>query len=186
MTGSAWSERRRASFAAVLLVSCAATTAQAQPAAVVQTGDCGVVLMQDGEIFVPPTGPIECRQAQGPWASTGNLFILAGRGQSSVAGTTTFAHVIAANGDWFQLGSCGASSTFQGNLYELAGMSPGPGEEFVTVGGGTCIGVEYAVTNLGGVYRWQACMGWMYLGSLPIAPTEMRSESWGSLKARFR
>jgi hypothetical protein len=92
-----------------LLTVLGASTVVAQPAAVIQSG-CGVVIMQDGELFAAPSGPTACGEAQGPWTSIGNLFALAAHAPGQVAGATTFAHVIAANGDWFQLGVCGASS----------------------------------------------------------------------------
>ena len=172
--------------AAVLTLLVGAEAARGQVVGIVQSG-CGIVIMQDGELFATPTGPT-CGAEQGPWTSVGNVFALAGRVPSQVAGASMHGQLVAANGDWFQLGPCGGGAPFQGNVFELAGVSPKAGEKFVAFGAGQDY-IEYAITNFGAVYRWQGggcTAGWMQIQSLPIAPTVVRQESWGILKAKYR
>ena len=106
-----------------------------------------------------------------------------------VIGMTTFSQILAANGDWFQLNT-GCPGTpqisFQGNVFELTGVPAIAGEAFVTFGGGASLNHEYAVTDIGRVFRWRADCGWVYAGSLPIGAIQVNGESWGTLKARYR
>jgi hypothetical protein len=147
--------------------------------------------MQNGDVFLS-VRPFGCTAPQGSWVLSGNVFALGGRAAGHIAGITTYAQVLAANGDWFQLetGCPGAPLvSFQGNAFEMAGRSASPGEEFTTFGGGACVGVEYGVTTVGNVFRWMGgggCSVWMYAGALPIGPTPVQSASWGRLKLRYR
>jgi hypothetical protein len=163
-----------------------------QPIAAIPYGDCAVVLMRDGSVFMAGfEGPPTCPWPQKPWTLRGNLFSIAGRAPGSLAGMTLNAQVLAANGDWFQLAAdynyCSGTPTvdFQGNVFAITGVAAEPGEEFA-VFGGEGPGLEYAVTTLGNVFRWAPCSGWVYVGALPIGPTVSRAGSWGQLKIRHR
>ena len=164
--------------------------AHSQPIAVTQYGTCGVALMRDGDVFLS-SGPTECLGPQGAWVLSGNVFALSGQPHGRVAGITTNAQVLTVDGGWFQLitGCPGTPVvTLQGNVFEITGVGPSAGEEFATFGGGMGVGVEYAVTNYGSVYRWQGggCPNWTYLGALPIGPTAVEGRTWGRLKTRYR
>src|SRR5215813_10074866 len=100
--------------------------AWAQAVAVLHNGSCGVALMQNGDVFLS-VGPQQCNVPQGEWAASGNIFALAGRTPSGVAGMTTNTQILGANGDWFQLitGCPGTPMvTFQGNVFEITGVVP--------------------------------------------------------------
>jgi hypothetical protein len=163
----------------------------AQVVGVAQNGGCGVALMQNGDVFLSVSASA-CNGQQGEWASSGNIFALAGRAPSSVAGMTTYSQVLSVNGDWFQvITGCPGTPVvnFQGNVFEIAGVAPGPGEEFTTFGGGAYgLSFEYAATTLGNVFRWQgsSCPTWVFAGALPIGPTPARRTSWGALKITYR
>jgi hypothetical protein len=177
---------------ALLVIAVMPMQIHAQPVAVISYGSCGVDLMQDGEVFLA-TGPTTCFGAQGAWSASGNVFVLSGRGSSRVAGMTGWGQILAVNGDWLWLNT-GCPGTpevsYHGNVFEIAGVSPRPGEEFTAFGYGGGL-LEYAVTTVGNVYRWQGggCSGsppWTYVGSLPIGPTTARLGTWGRLKTQYR
>lgn len=146
---------------------------------------CGLVVMQSGDLFLSKQ-PSRC--VQGPWIRLANVFESSGRGSGRVIGITNAnQHVLAANGDWFQLtidyNSCGAlSSSFVNNVFGLTGVQA-PGEEFVTFGGSG--GGEYAATNYGNMFAWNVC-GWAYVGALGGAPVKATQSSWGQVKTHYR
>lgn len=181
-----------------MLLSFVVTTVLAEPVsahpAVMHFGNCGIALMEDGDVFLS-VGPVfyDCIVEQGPWSLSGNVFSISGRAPNRIAGMTVNAQILAANGDWFQLyldcsGGLGTPMvTFLGNAFEMAGVGPSAGEEFTDFGG-SGPAIEYALTTLGNVYRWRGsnCYHWTYVGALPIGPTLVRGESWGRLKIRYR
>jgi hypothetical protein len=162
-----------------------------QPVAVADLG-CGVVVMAAGDLYVAGLqGPIACPRTQGPWTALSNVFVSAGQSVGRVVGMNQNGQVLAANGDWFQIGidynNCNAiSATFQGNVFGITGAGE-PGETFVIFGsGGPGGGYEYAVTNSGSMFRWSGCGGWERVGSLNSGPTSSIRRSWGELKVRYR
>jgi len=174
------------SAVATIVFVAVSSPAASQPAA----ADNGDVLMRDGDVFVG-TNPAPTEYCTAPmmqWESRGNIFSGSGRAPSTVVGCTTNSQVVASNGDWFSLSfrSPGSPADFLGNLFSLTGTTPAPGEEFTTAGGG--LGDEFAVTNLGSVFRWLPCNGghWTFVGALPIGPTGATRETWGKLKIRYR
>jgi hypothetical protein len=173
----------------ILVLMGVTSQASAQPVAATVYGQCGVVLMQDGDVYLSGfIGPSACPWPQVPWVMSGNLFALAGRGPGKVIGMSTYSNFLAANGDGFSLSiSCPGTPSvgYGGNIFELTGMTPSPGEEFSTFGEGG--GWVYAVTSRGRVFKISpGCQTWDYSGTLPIGPTEADGKSWGSLKVRYR
>ena len=162
--------------------------ALAQPVAVMQNGGCGVALLGNGDVFLS-VAATACMGPQGPWTLSGNVFSLSGQTPGRIVGISSNYQILAANGDWFQLNT-GCPGTplvdFLGNVFEITGASPSAGEEFTNFNGYQA--VEYGLTTLGNVYRWQGTgsCGWMYVGALPIGPTAPQGESWGQLKSRYR
>jgi hypothetical protein len=179
------------SFGVLALNLAYSAPSSAQAVGVAQTAGCGVAVMRDGTLFLS-VSPSGCGGLQGEWASSGNMFALAGRAPSMVAGMTTYSQVLGTNGDWFQIVT-GCPGTpvviFQGNVFAITGFEPSLGEEFTAFGGGAYgLSFEYAVTSLGNVFRWQgtSCPTWVFAGALPIGPTPASRASWGALKLIYR
>jgi len=173
------------SAVATIVFAAVSSPAASQPAA---TGN-GVVLMRDGDVFLGTTAeqPVGCIAPMMQWNPVGNIFSASGRAPSTVIGYTTNSQIVTSNGDWLVLQSAGPLVVwFYGNLFALTGTTPAPGEEFTTAGGG--LGDQFAVTNLGSVFRWLPCNGghWTFVGALPIGPTGATRETWGKLKIRYR
>ena len=129
------------------------------------------------------------------WDPVGNIFSISGRAPSTVIGCTTNSQIVSSNGDWFLLrtgcpvGTPGVPLVdFYGNLFALTGTASAAGEEFTAAGGGAYVGDQYAVTNLGSVFRWLGCDGghWSFVGALPIGPTGTTTATWGTWKLRYR
>ena len=175
----------------MLALSCplGAGTANAQAAIATQFGDCGLVVMPNGDLFAScREGPGGfCPQPYGTWHQLDNLFASAGRGPSSIVGMASTGQLLAANGDWFQLGapsSVSYSVGFLDNVFDLLGHAP-PGERFTAFGGGL---TALAATSSGRIFRWDACngAGWSVVGSTAGGPIATSRASWGGLKAIYR
>ena len=174
-----------------------AAPALGQPVGAGSAGSCGMIVAADGDIFLTwVEGARTCDFPPHPWLLRGNVFASAGRGATSpLVGMNQNWQMLAANGDWFQLGVdynyCnGAGADFLGNVFEQTGVRV-PDEEFVTFGGGgPSGGNEYAATNRGNVYRWDSCTpgsAWSYIGALPgYSPVSTNRASWGKLKVVYR
>ena len=173
------------SFAALAITGLEAKPASADlPAAAANASSCAMIIMAEGDIrmtWVEGFPNDLCSHPLHPWVLVGNVFSSAGTGAPGpVVGMNEMLEVLAANGDWFQLiaGSCDASATYEGNVFDLAGVRV-PGEEFVTFGGRSPSGGrEYAATNLGNVYRRDTCSGssWSYVGNLAGATAGVQNE----------
>jgi hypothetical protein len=174
-------------FAAILILSAVPALAVDHPVASVEVG-CPVVLMESGDVYGAAfVGPRVCPWPLGTWQPFGNMFVIAGAGTGPVIGMTTNGQVLCANGDAFQLsGFCGGvGAALTTNVFAATGTGT-PGETFVTFGGASGGTTEYALTNLGGVYRFTGCGDWERVGALNLGPTATSRTSWGALKAHYR
>jgi hypothetical protein len=146
--------------------------------------------MASGDLYAAQPGAMNiCPWSLGPWQLVGNVFVNGGGGTGPVVGMDENGQVMCASGDWFQLGisvnACsGFSATFLGNVFAITGARA-PGETVAAFGGNG--GAQYAVTNLGSVFRWLGCNGtWERHGSLNTGPTATSRRSWGELKVLYR
>ena len=181
-----------AAVLAVTVLHPASALAVDQPAAAADLG-CGVIVMREGNLFLAGHSYLDpCPSSQRDWVLLANVFQSAGRGVPPVVGMNQHGHVLAGNGDWFQLSvdynyCSSVSASFRSNVFDVTGVRA-PGEEFMTFGGSSPGGgYAYAVTTYGNVFRWSGCVGWEYLGPLVTGgPTNSSRTSWGKLKTIYR